>query len=536
MRGGVAGLETDVLVLGGGFAALAAAHAAARAGASVILAADGVVGRGAPSNRATGFAVALTDEARQAHFDDTIASGRGISDPALVARLVDAAPATFEELVRDGAVFQRAKDGSFLQYRGGGHDRPRSCVTACAIRPGLTEVLLARLADTPVRIMERCACLDLLLSDDGAVSGALLLGAAGDLVSVRAGAVVLATGGGAALFDVSSAPESALGQGFSLAYRVGVTVTDLEFVQFQPFRVHAPDRLRGATLASSTLEYGAVIRDSAGVDVLASLAPGAPRTRAAVAGAMQRAIRAGGDWEGALRLDLSNAALAETLRLNPRLAAAVEGGFDPIADPIWIAPQAHFSMGGVRIDRDGRTDRPRLFAAGEAAGGLHGANRLQDNALPETLVFGRAAGRAAALTAEAAPRRAGVAPSDWAARLDPSAPPLSAALGARFADLRAALWRCAGIARDFQGLAHLDAALGAAAIGLGALRAATAADLGALARASHGVLAARLTVCAAQARVETRGAQIRVDHPDLDPALARPLPQNKADGLIERLF
>jgi L-aspartate oxidase len=279
--------------------------------------------------------------------------------------------------------------------------------------------------------------------------------------TLAAGAVLLATGGYAALWERTTNPPDAVGDGIAMAYRAGAAIADLEFVQFHPTAVAG----RSLLLSEALRGAGAHLVDEAGHRFTDELAP-----RDVVA----RAI----DARGTALLDLRP---IERTRFAGLMSALEDIGFDPAVEPIPVSPAAHYTMGGIVTDLDARTELPGLYAAGECAcTGVHGANRLASNSLLECLVFGRRAALAA-LEEPDLPSRVPAAGAPPRAE-----PTLSAAL-------RWAVWQEAGLVRDGAGLERLG-------------------------RTDH-LLTGLLARCALT-RTESRGGHFRADHPHEDPSLA----------------
>ena len=290
----------------------------------------------------------------------------------------------------------------------------------------------------------------------------------GEALSVLARAVILASGGMAALWERSTNPRGAVGAGLSLAHRAGADLADLEFMQFHPTALRQPGARDGFLITEAVRGEGATLVNQDGERFVDELAP---RDEVALAiRAQLEATRA-----SAVMLDMRAVDMARF----PNIAQALgDVGLDPRRDLLPVAPAAHYTMGGVATGLDGRASLPGLYAVGEAAcTGLHGANRLASNSLAECFVFGRRAALAA-LGDPAPPAAAPPAP-------EPGVDLPSEAT-------RAALWRHAGLLRDAAGLREL------------------LADQFPL---------ARLIAAAALAREESRGAHQRSDHPATDPAL-----------------
>ncbi len=383
---------SHVLVVGGGIAGLWTAVKAADAGHSVELVTKTELADGNTRHAQGGIAAALfPDDSVERHFGDTIAAGAGLSDPAAVRVLCDEGPARVRDLIRFGVAFDRG-DSGLERGLEAAHSRARILhVGGDATGAAIESALVATVRRRAVRVHEDTMLADLLV-EQGRVVGARVLAASGELVDVRADAVVLATGGSGCLYRHTTNPDVATGDGVAAAHRAGAAVADLEFVQFHPTALAAP----GTPLISEAVRgEGAVLVDERGerfmldVDPRAELAP-----RDVVARAVWRRMA---EQDGRpVFLDATALGAARLAQRFPGLDAACrEAGYDWSAAPVPITPAAHYAMGGVVTDLDGRTTLPGLFAVGETARtGVHGANRLASNSLLEAAVFADRVARA----------------------------------------------------------------------------------------------------------------------------------------------
>jgi L-aspartate oxidase len=493
----------DVLVIGSGIAGLTAALHCSR-DRSVTLLTKGALEQTNTWYAQGGIAGAVGEaDSVELHVADTLVVGQGLCDEAVVRAVVSEAPAALESLLGFGVRFDLAEGGGIALAREGGHSLPRVLhsgdTTGAAIQRALTATLLGR-ERIPVR--EHAFLVD-LLTEDGRCVGALVADArTGALEVFRAGAVVLATGGSGQVFRVTTNPTIATGDGVAAAWRAGAEVTDLEFVQFHPtaldheaaprFLVSEALRGEGAYLLDCDGE-----RFMLGVHPLAELAP-----RDVVSGQIERVMKRCGRTN--VWLDARHLGEPYLRSRFPAIwAATAEAGYDLARDLLPVAPAAHYQVGGVRVDVDGRSSVPGLYVSGEAAAsGLHGANRLASNSLLEGLVFSRRIARA--LDTDDVPSGAPCTP----ARRD--AHPgvvLGTASGEpdRMASLHAITGAHLGMARDGSGLAEAAEKL----TELARIQAgrASIADL----EFANLLIVATLIARAAAERTESRGCHSRVD-------------------------
>jgi len=501
--------EAEVLVLGAGLAGLAAALESRRAGRDVLLVARHPPGRSGNSllaacNLSGFFAPADTEES---FVRDTLRGGAGLGDPALVRAVARGSRTLVPFLSELGVSFQ-SRDGSLALRSTPGHSFPRTIATRREGLPhtvgglSLTRPLAAAVAAAGVRFVP--GAVEELLLRGGRACGARVWGNA-ERFDVRAGAVVLATGGAGRLWARSDNAADVTGDGLGLAYAAGAELRDLEFVQFHPTVASWPVR---GVIPTTLFAQGAVLRNRLGERFLAGRAPGgeAGVTRDAMSRAVLEEVAAGRGEAGGVWLDLS-AVPAQELGAYPEVWDALgRRGLDPQAQPIRVAPAVHFCMGGVSVDASGATTLPGLFAAGEVVGGVHGANRLGGNALTEALVLGRAAGRAAA---QAIGAEYGGDPGTGSEELPSEVPAQGTESRALLREVGNVLWESAGLRRSGAGLGR----------GIARWRELAGPGQAAAGARARGWLAvSRLVLEASLLREESRGAHFRTDHPEGDEA------------------
>ena len=388
-------MNPDFLVIGAGVAGLRAAIELAPAGSVLVVAKDSLH-ESSSEYAQGGIAVALSDDDEVAlHEQDTLYAGDGLCDRAAVHTLVEEGPAAIEQLIHWGAEFDR--EGSHLAFtREGAHSRNR-ILHAHGDSTGkeIAHTLYRRAAAQANITFRSFAASKRLVVEDGEVHGAVVWDAQANAdVVIRARAVLLATGGLGRVFRNTTNPDVATGDGVAMAYEAGAEISDLEFVQFHPTALH----LEGAPrflLSEALRGEGAQLKNEAGerfmerYHPLQELAPRDVVARAMVAEMGRTA--AGHVW-----LDISGREPGFVRARFPRIyETCLRYGIDLESQPAPVAPAAHYAMGGVWSDLDGRTTIPRVFAAGEVAcTGVHGANRLASNSLLEGVVFGARAGRA----------------------------------------------------------------------------------------------------------------------------------------------
>jgi L-aspartate oxidase len=461
--------RADLAIVGAGAAGLYAALCAAREGARVMLVSARPLAETASYWAQGGAAAALTvDDSPERHLEDTVAAGRGLVRRSAAEVLCAEAADRVRDLEALGVRFDADRHGNLALALEGGHS-VRRIVHAGGSATGrrILRQLSAAVAEHPAIEVLEGARAARLLTADGRCQG--LVCEDGRVLLARA--VVLATGGAAALWSRTTNPPGSFGSGLLLARDAGAPLADLEFVQFHPTAVTGLPGREGFLISEAVRGEGATLHDPAGERFVDELAP-----RDAVARAIFRVLQRTG--AGAVHLDMRH---VDPGRFPNVVAALREAGLDPARELVPVAPASHYVMGGIVTDLHGRSAVPGLHAVGECAcTGLHGANRLASNSLTECFVFGRRA----ALAGLDGPLPYGQ-PTDADAPEHPIAPPPTR-------ETREAVWRLAGLERDAEGLRRLL-------------------------EEPHPL--ARLVAASALHREESRGAHARADFPETDPDL-----------------
>ncbi|WP_431813607.1 L-aspartate oxidase [Kocuria sp. cx-455] len=530
---------TDVIVIGSGIAGLSAALSAAEAGARVTVVTKAALSHTA-TDRAQGGMAAMTSSLPQGqskdsarlHVQDTVVAGAGLCEPPVVEGVVQESADAVRDLTDRGVAFARvAGPGSpWVQGLEAAHSVSRILhaggdATGHVIQEALSDHTRDAASTGHIRILEY-TLVTAVIADDHRAGGATLRpvlagGRLGPEEFLAADHVVVATGGAGQLYPYTTNPEVATGDGIALALRAGAEVRDLEFFQFHPTALAAP----GSFLISEAVRgEGAVLRDQHGyrfmtdVDPRAELAP-----RDVVARAVFAARTSSPD--DAAYLDCSTIPVPEGLtraeflaQRFPTIDASLKAhGIDWSAELVPVSPAAHYHMGGIVTDEQGRTNVTGLWAAGECSNtGMHGANRLASNSLLEATVFGRRIGE---LVAESSPTSVPWPPSHVSER-EPHELPRSRSGTTPEPFTREALqhtmWRGAGVFRTAEGLEQAKATLEgwlAASSSWGATDAPdtlTDVEDRNLLTVGHALVTAALT------RTESRGAHQRADFPSAD--------------------
>jgi len=524
--------ETDVLIVGGGGAALRAALSARRAGADVTIAVKRRLGQsGSSANTSGGYAAAIPEldpaDSPDQHYADTVVGGGLVNERRLVRALVDEGPARLRELWGAGAQFQR-RNGRYYLSPSGDHRHARVLVPERLRGTDMTLPLRDAVVASGIRVLENMLIVD-LLSDAGRVAGAVALRRdRAEGCVIRAKAVILAAGGAGRLFSVTSNPVDVTGGGYALAARSGVPLRDMEFIQFYPWRLVRPFKVSRVPVQPSTFATGGRLYNSRGERFMEQYDPikKEAATRDVAARGIFDQMRFGLSVDGGVVFDVSEVGDEEFRFQNPKIIERLEPrGINYREIPMIIAPEAHFFMGGVMTTDTGATAVLGLFAAGENAGGTHGGNRLNSNAIPETQVMGHRAGLQAASTQNGAPGRIDERITRaWEARLSRvrnNTVDASAAMRALLAELQQRMWLGLGIVRTAGGLMRALADIAAIRDRLAGTPQETVGDLVSAIEIEDLCATGTAVASSALLRTESRSAHYREDFPDSDPAWLR---------------
>jgi succinate dehydrogenase / fumarate reductase, flavoprotein subunit len=424
--------DYDVLIIGAGGAGLRAAIEAKQQGLSVALVTKSLLGKAHTVMAEGGMAAALgnvyEEDNWKVHFRDTMRGGKYLNNYRMAELHAKEAPDRVLELEQWGALFDRTKDGKILQRDFGGHRYARLAHVGDRTGLELIRTLQQKVVSMGTDVFMECKVLKLVHDDDGRVAGAIAYRRpTGEFVTFGAKAVILATGGSGKSWKFTSNSWEGTGDGHAMALWAGAELIDMECIQFHPTGMVWPLSVRGLLVTEGVRGDGGVLRNSEGKrfmfdyvapmfraetaeteeeadkwydDHTAGRRPPELLPRDEVARAINAEVKAGrGSPHGGVYLDIGSRRSAEFIRR--RLPSMYHqfmelAGVDITKEAMEIGPTNHYIMGGVKVDAEtAATSVPGLFAAGEVAGGMHGANRLGGNSLSDLIVFGRRAGMGA---------------------------------------------------------------------------------------------------------------------------------------------
>ena len=558
--------EHDVVVIGAGGAGLRAAIEASAQGAKVALVCKSLLGKAhtvmAEGGAAAALGTVVPEDNWRVHFRDTMRGGKMHNNWRMAQIHALEAPDRVRELEAWGALFDRTEDGRINQRPFGGHTHQRLAHVGDRTGLEMIRVLQDKGVHSGIDVFMECTVIKLPVAG-GRVAGAIgYWRETGRFVLFRAKAVVLATGGIGKAWQITSNSWEYTGDGHTLAYDAGAELIDMEFVQFHPTGMVWPPSVRGILVTEGVRGEGGILKNSQGRRFMFDYVPDMFKgdfaeteaeadawikgdrkknrrppellTRDVVARAIVKEIADGrGSPHGGVFLDIASKRNPEYIKQKlPSMYHQFKelAGVDITKEPMEIGPTTHYMMGGVKVDAETQVSAvPGLFAAGEVAGGMHGANRLGGNSLSDLLVFGRRAGLYAADFAKRTGAALAVPDRAVDAVLREALEPFEGRGGENAFEVQAALQRVmqdhAGIARDDQGLesalveietlkqrAKRVRVIGSREYNPGWH---TALDLRSLLIVSEAVARSALE------RTESRGAHMRVDFPDSDEAQAR---------------
>jgi succinate dehydrogenase / fumarate reductase, flavoprotein subunit len=402
--------EHDVLVIGAGGAGLRAAIEALAQGVSVGVVSKSLLGKAHTVMAEGGIAAAManvdTQDDWRTHFRDTIRGGKMLNNWRMAQLHAQEAPDRVRELEQWGALFDRTADGNILQRAFGGHTFRRLCHVGDRTGLEMIRTLQDRGVHMGFDVYMECTIVT-LLTDGGRCAGALgYWRENGRFVVFKAKSVVIATGGIGKAWPITSNSWEYSGDGMALAYEAGADLMDLEFVQFHPTGMVWPPGVQGILVTEAVRGEGGILRNKKGERFMEKYDPKRLElsTRDVVARSIYTEVREGrGTEHGGAYLDISHKPAEYVKKKLPSMYHQFKelADVDITKGPMEVGPTCHYVMGGIRVDAEtAQSTLPGLFAAGEAAAGLHGANRLGGNSLSDLLVFGRRAGLAAAQQAK----------------------------------------------------------------------------------------------------------------------------------------
>jgi len=526
--------EHDVLIIGAGGAGLRAAIEALAQGASVGVVCKSLLGKAHTVMAEGGIAAAMANvdaaDSWKTHFRDTMRGGKLLNNWRMAQLHAQEAPDRVRELEQWGALFDRTETGDILQRAFGGHTFKRLCHVGDRTGLEMIRTLQDRGVQQGIDVYMECT-VTRLLTEGGRVTGAFAYWReTGRFIVFKARSIVIATGGIGKAWRITSNSWEYTGDGMALAYEAGAELMDMEFVQFHPTGMVWPPGVQGILVTEAVRGEGGILRNKAGERFMEKYDPKRMElsTRDVVARSIYTEVKAGrGTEHGGAYLDISHKPADYVKKKLPSMYHQFKelADVDITKGPMEVGPTCHYMMGGIRVDAEtAQSTVPGLFAAGEAAAGLHGSNRLGGNSLSDLLVFGRRAGLAAAEHAKRAP-----APSLDASQIDQAEKELLAPFSNAGTESPYAVHRdLQEVMQNLVGIYRTEEDLKKALVELEKLRVRAAkasvegsrlfnpgwhlsCDLKAMLIVSEAVTRSAL------ARTESRGAHSRIDFSNLDP-------------------
>jgi succinate dehydrogenase / fumarate reductase flavoprotein subunit len=526
--------EHDVLIIGAGGAGLRAAIEALAKGASVGVVCKSLLGKAHTVMAEGGIAAAMANvdaaDGWKPHFRDTMRGGKFLNNWRMAQLHAQEAPDRVRELEQWGALFDRTESGAILQRAFGGHTHKRLCHVGDRTGLEMIRTLQDRGVELGFDVYMECT-VTRLLTEDGRIAGAFgYWRENGRFIVFKAKSIVMATGGIGKAWPVTSNSWEYTGDGMALAYEAGAELMDMEFVQFHPTGMVWPPGVQGLLVTEAVRGEGGILRNKLGERFMEKYDPKRMElsTRDVVARAIYTEVKEGrGTEHGGAYLDISHKPADYVKKKLPSMYHQFKelADVDITKGPMEVGPTCHYMMGGIRVDAEtAQSTVPGLFAAGEAAAGLHGSNRLGGNSLSDLLVFGRRAGLAAAENAKHV-SNVGISEAQIAeAEKELLAPFSNAGAESPYAvhrDLHKVMQSLVGIFRTAEDLRKAfteleqlkDRARNASVEGSRLFNPGwhLASELRSMLTVSEAVALSAL------ARTESRGAHSRIDYPNYDP-------------------
>lgn len=530
--------EHDVLIIGAGGAGLRAAIEALAHGASVGVVCKSLLGKAHTVMAEGGIAAAMANvdaaDGWKPHFKDTMFGGKYLNNWRMAQLHAQESPDRVRELEQWGALFDRTASGAILQRAFGGHTYKRLCHVGDRTGLEMIRTLQDRGVQLGFDVYMECT-VTRLLTDGGRIAGAFAYWREnGRFIVFKAKSIVIATGGIGKAWPITSNSWECTGDGMTLAYEAGAELMDMEFVQFHPTGMVWPPGVQGLLVTEAVRGEGGILRNKLGERFMEKYDPKRMElsTRDVVARSIYTEVKEGrGTEHGGAYLDISHKPAEYVKKKLPSMYHQFKelADVDITKGPMEVGPTCHYVMGGIRVEAEtAQSTLPGLFAAGEAAAGLHGSNRLGGNSLSDLLVFGRRAGEAAAKHAkQVSPPGLALAQIEEAERelLAPFSNTGSESPYAVQRDLQKVMQSLVGIFRTDEDLKKAFAELEKLKA-----RAAKASVEGSrlfnpgwhLTRELNSMLTISEAVAlSALARTESRGAHSRIDFPNYDPVWAK---------------